>query len=469
MRVPVRKDFMNGCTPKKLILILASILLSICIGCGVSKEAAGSAIAVGHSVVETDMVTELNQWFIENAGGITGGIALPDELMIQYALKDAMGYGAAEDVAWIDLRLDSYGSTLRDVINCRAHVEAMEAKVAVLMLEAEYLMLNQNFAPGNLLTELGYHQAGVVDRYAVYRAENAFFEKAKDESTYKLAKEAIGLKEDCIEIDLPGVSEEYELLFVSDMHITTLDDTVSEESLAVARERYYHMFRTAGNIASADNWMILSSILDRYEADGIVFGGDMMDFVSPTNVDLLKKGLDQIDTPYMYLRADHDFGTWYSGGRLDHGAALKLHSNISEYEDVYILEYEDFYIFGWNNSTSEMTADGLKAAEDIWDNGKPIILATHVPLNSMVDEGLKETSASIDPQGRSKIWGLGCLYYPDETTISFLNMVYEEESPVKAVLSGHLHFKYTVPLTENIMGYVFAPAFAGNIARIRIY
>lgn len=292
---------------------------------------------------------------------------------------------------------------------------------------------------------------------------------AEAEAELRAAAEAIGLKEDRVEVDLPGVSGEYEILFISDMHIIALDDSVVSESYGIAEERYHKMFRTETDMSSADNWTILSSALDAYRADGIIFGGDMIDFVSQSNVDILKKGFLNIDTPYMYLRADHDFGTWYSGFMMDHGDALALHEQISEYKDVYIMEYEEFYILGWNNSTSDMTGEGLRRAEEIWDDGKPIILATHVPLDSVIDNGLKEESARMDPHGRSKLWGHGSLYHPNETTTTFLNMVYDSQSPVKAVLSGHLHFKYTVPLTNQITGYVFAPAFSGNIARIRIY
>jgi len=299
--------------------------------------------------------------------------------------------------------------------------------------------------------------------------ERALREQAEAEAELRAAAEAIGLKEDRVEVDLPGVSGEYEILFINDMHIIALDDSVVQESYGTAEERYYKMFRTETGMFSADNWMILSSALDAYRADGIIFGGDMIDFVSQNNVNILKKGFLNIDTPYMYLRADHDFGTWYSGFMMDHGDALALQEQISEYKDVYIMEYEEFYILGWNNSTSDMTEEGLRRAKEIWDDGKPIILATHVPLDSLIDNGLREESARIDPHGRSKIWGWECLYHPNDITMTFLNMVYDEGSPVKAVLSGHLHFKYTVPLTEQITGYVFAPSFAGNIARIRIY
>lgn len=279
----------------------------------------------------------------------------------------------------------------------------------------------------------------------------------------------IGLQVDEVTIDLPGVENSYELLFVSDMHILTVDESVYEDHIPVAQNRYENMFRSSTGTYSKDTWKALSSVIDDWQADALIMGGDMMDFVSPGNVALFQEGLNQISTPYMYLRADHDLGTWYSAS-LTEEDALELHRGICSYEDMYVMEFQDFYVLGWNNSTGQLTEAGLATAQDIWDDGKPIILVTHVPINSIVDNGLAETAANIDPQGRVKLWGYDCLYQPGEyTTATFLEMLYDAQSPVEAVLSGHLHFKYTVPLTEQTMEYVFAPAFAGNIAKIEVH
>ena len=294
-------------------------------------------------------------------------------------------------------------------------------------------------------------------------------ELTEEQQIIQTVTSQIGLTVDTVEIDLPNVEASYELLFINDMHILTVDATVVEEQIPVVQNRYENMFCSGTGTHSPDTWLALSSVIDYMQADAVLFGGDMMDFVSPNNVELFRAGLDQIKTPYMYLRADHDLGTWYSGGLISGEDALALHDGICNFDDMYVMEFADFYVLGWNNSTSQLTEKGWQTAMSIWDSGKPIILATHVPVNSTIDLSLAEESARTDPQGRIKLWGDGCLYQPYDYTSAFLQMLYEEQSPVKAVLSGHLHFKHTVPLTEQTMEYVFAPAFAGNIACIKIY
>ena len=453
----------------KTIIMLAVICgfafnASSCVSQTVS--AVSTAVVLQQPGLKTEQMQALSNWFEANCEDERPVVALPDELLVQYEVYETFGQSAFRAAK---VTADDYGDIIRDILNYRDIVDVLKAKPALLMHEVEYIVINQEFDLGGFLAELDFEYVDVVNNYAIYRNRYAYFEEAESDADFELAVEAIDLKEDYIEIDLPEATGEYELLFISDMHIQALDDMVSEDHVATVKDRYYNLFHTDKQLHSADNWMILSSALDYYEADGIIFGGDMLDFVSQTNIDLLKKGLSKLDTPYMYLRADHDLGTWYSGFTMGDAEAYDLHRQVGSYEDVYVMEYDDFYVLGWNNSTDRMTEAGLQLAKNIWDDGKPIILATHVPLNSIVDNSLYEASVSVDPQGRSKLWGMNCLYYPEGSTLDFLGMVYAENSPVAAVLSGHLHFKHTVQLTEGITEYVFAPAFEGRIARVRIY
>ncbi len=287
-------------------------------------------------------------------------------------------------------------------------------------------------------------------------------------SRFEIISEELGLHVDRVELDLPNVQNSYELLFVNDMHVLRLDESVVAESTETVRIRQDVMFRTRTGMASAQAWPKLSSVLDDFSADGIILAGDMMDYVSPANLQILSEGLSQITTPYIYLRADHDLGIWHSGGTISMEDSLALHATVSSYQDMFVMEYPEFYVLGWNNSTGQLTNDGLDAALRIWNSGKPIILATHVPINSVVDNSLAETAANVDPENRKKLWGDGCLYQPDDTTGAFLGMIYDTNSPVKAVFSGHLHFRHVVQLTEQTVEYVFAPAFEGNVAKIVI-
>lgn len=316
-------------------------------------------------------------------------------------------------------------------------------------LGIDYCILSKEWALRDFLQDNQWVPVGETDRFEIYR----------------IPRETVA---DAIHIPLEGVKGVRKFLIVNDLHLIASDDTVEPEYQDTVQSRRNEMFLTPQGITSKEYWNKLTPTMDDYGADGVIFCGDMIDYVSEANTRELKKGLEQMQTPYIYLRADHDLGTWYTNGKKNKDDALALQREVAEYQDVFVMDYKDFFLVGWNNSTSQMSPGGLSLMKRVFSQGKPVILATHVPLNSKVDDSLYQLAKQRDGQNRAKLWGEGCLYEPDEVTEEFLKMVSAADSPVKGVLSGHLHWKYTVSLTDNIKEYVLAPAFAGNITILTV-
>ena len=63
--------------------------------------------------------------------------------------------------------------------------------------------------------------------------------------------------------------------------------------------------------------------------DLVVFAGDMMDFTSFSNVEILKKGMSKINNDIIYVRADHDYANWYNNA-FPQEDVKKLHRSIDE-------------------------------------------------------------------------------------------------------------------------------------------
>lgn len=85
---------------------------------------------------------------------------------------------------------------------------------------------------------------------------------------------------------------------------------------------------------------------------------------------------------------------------------------------------------------------------------------TIVTLNDLHVIALDETV--------TELWGSQCLYQPEEMTQEFLDMLIADNSPVRAIVSGHLHFPFVIDINENITEYVMAPAYRGEIGIIHI-
>ena len=80
------------------------------------------------------------------------------------------------------------------------------------------------------------------------------------------------------------------------------------EYLDAIRKRYEELAVTEDGVHAEDLWPEIIKFINYGDYDGAIFGGDMMDYCSNSNIRIIKEGLDQLHIPYMYVRADHDYG-----------------------------------------------------------------------------------------------------------------------------------------------------------------
>lgn len=377
-------------------------------------------------------------------------IACPEEVMLQYQKID-------EENILIPIYKDD------------AEIDVIDAKEQIIRQQIDYVIVPVETGTEEFFEATGCTLICTTNSYQVYRYDYSWYNRVTDEATVEKIKRDLSIQEDKIELNL-GLSKTYTILTLNDLHIEAMDSTVQEAYKQTVIDRFSVLFVNPMGVHSMDMWNGISSILDSYNADGIVFIGDIIDYCSNSNSEVLKKGLDKLNTPYIYLRADHDLGVWYTDGNMTSEQAKAISSEIAEWSDVYVVDYNEFYLVGWNNSTSQLSREGLNQAKDIFQmakqEDKPILLMTHVPINSVVDDSLENYARTVDGQGRAKLWGEDCLYQPDETTQEFLDMVLAEDSPVKVVVAGHLHFKYVTLLNDKITEYVMDTGYRGNIGKI---
>lgn len=271
-----------------------------------------------------------------------------------------------------------------------------------------------------------------------------------------------------VTVEIEGIQREYTLAWVSDLHMITDKEAgdVDVACLYDVKKRYEELPVTQDGIHAEDLWPEIVKFLNYQEFDGIIFGGDMLDYCSTSNMEALKAGYDQLKAPVMYIRADHDYGSWYGSYLLDDVKAHSLHASIDgdELENKY-MEFDDFMIIGVDNSNKNMPSGQMWALEELYNKRKPVIAVTHVPYESTVDTSLEELSFKV----RNKIyyWG-GGEYIPNEYTEEYLHMIYREDTIVKQVLAGHLHASWDGMITEQVPEHIFGPAFDGHLGVIHV-
>ena len=320
---------------------------------------------------------------------------------------------------------------------------------------------------GSTAAENGSAESGKDGAAGTETGEEENGEDAEEDS----APEENWTEED-ITIELPGISREYTFVCVNDIHIINGTAGVTEDEMENVNGRI-RGFVNYNGVPSADLWKEMAPQLDSYGADGILFIGDMVDFYSDDNLAALKEGLDQVKTPYMYLRADHDLAFSYRGysdeeKKVEGKKRNEAEDALCDNAWIQTMEYEDFALVGFNRSTSQLAESGANALKAFDHKGKPVILISHVPFQSLLDDKLDEASREVWG-ARSLIWGYRDAYYvPDKNTDVLMQYIYDEESPVYGIVAGHLHFPFTGNVTEHCVQHVLPASFTGVVTILHV-
>ena len=210
--------------------------------------------------------------------------------------------------------------------------------------------------------------------------------KSSKKNALSVEEHSGNLQEETMEVHIPGLKNQYKFVFMSDLHIIVENEEISSQELENVQTRHGRFQSVDGRYA-AELWKELPDIVSSWQVDGVLLGGDMIDFASTSNIQHLKAGIQRMDVPVLYVRADHDNTPYFCEG-VDKKEMKKLHREIDGYEGISLLEFEDLCVVGINDSTEQISKGQLKRFEEIVNIGKPILLLTHVPLESKVDESL---------------------------------------------------------------------------------
>lgn len=273
-----------------------------------------------------------------------------------------------------------------------------------------------------------------------------------------------------VQITIPGMREERTLLWVSDLHLIsgTEDPDVLPEYREEVQERREKM-KSAEGRTGEETWELLSAGIDSYGADGVIFGADMLDYVSEENLEKFRSGLETIQTPWMYLRADHDYGRWYSDMGLKR--MRKLHRSVAPQNKLWVMRFDEFTVAGLDNTTTAISEETLEEFRGICEEGLPVILCTHVPFDSAQEDSASLADLSAEFwNDRVLCWGDGDDYDTSGGGCmrQLLDLITAPDSPVCAVLAGHLHLTWDGALTDTCREHVFGAAYEDHIGVITV-
>lgn len=266
-------------------------------------------------------------------------------------------------------------------------------------------------------------------------------------------------------VTIPGLKNKYKIAWVSDLHM------IADGTDYVDQARY-DMFKTPDGVYSADYLNSIINHLNNGNFDAVIFGGDMIDYYSNKNYETLRAGLAKLNMPWFYIYGseDHDKYT----GRTNDSVASDLSSD-SAAGSGDVIDLGELKIIGLNNSSNKNIGSSEldPVTNSIQNAGKPVLLATHVPFASKIDNDSLKASISNAHNGQAYYWTDGSSNWElsaNQAMQNFLNTnIYDDNTNVKGVFAGHVHtLSNDTKLTNSINQHIFKGSFGGSIGVIDI-
>lgn len=234
-------------------------------------------------------------------------------------------------------------------------------------------------------------------------------------------------------IILPDTENEYSFLFLTDTHIIATQQYSDKQINAYANER---LSIFPNNNISFFQWI---DYANTKQFDALLLGGDIIDFPSPANVSYLHSSLEQLQIPYLYTLGNHDWTyPWEYMTDIGKQKYLPLLSPYMENNtDIHILEYHDFTVVAIDNSSNQISSDTILQYQELLSRNKPILLLLHVPLYT---ESVMEKANQVWDNAVILGGGTQGGIYPNSISAEFIHITVAKDSPVFAILAGHVHF-----------------------------
>lgn len=180
------------------------------------------------------------------------------------------------------------------------------------------------------------------------------------------------------------------------------------------------------------------------KGDAVILAGDTFNYLNGANIRFSENRISELTLPYMVLCGNHDTPKDLP----DSGILSKAKAPYQ------IIDLGDMYIIGLDNSERIITKDQLNALKELLSQGKPIIIAMHIPIKT---EG---NSAVLEKCG--EYFYINYENCPKEN-LELVDIIKENTDKIICVLAGHLHFADNTEIAPNLIQYVSSQGITGNL------
>lgn len=244
-------------------------------------------------------------------------------------------------------------------------------------------------------------------------------------------------------IDVSLNTKSYKFIQISDLHAIntyTFDPKAIElERKWKKNKKYFADFYDEAYFNKASSsyklLMDITSYLNDNECDLVLFTGDIIDFISDDNLEMLKEELGYIKHPYLYIPGNHD--------------------NFDE--DYKVIEFKDLIVFGVNNANKEFNTSQVEKLKELISKNKEIIVCMHIPIKNKYNQVIFRDIEDY--------------YYIDYDSANLITKTFIDNlkaSNINLIICGHLHGFKDFSLDNSTRMVSASSALNGNINIINI-
>lgn len=259
-----------------------------------------------------------------------------------------------------------------------------------------------------------------------------------------------------------GLDKPFSVLHISDTHLTEAYPHESEKKRTISKARTATFGGLQANaLATSMKWA------ERY-CDYVVHTGDLIDYQSEANYDLVKKYLGE---NCIFSVGNHEFSPemWLSEIPETKTEQYKSYTR-DDIEAVYCIDskFQSRVVNGVNfvaidNVYGTVTPSQVERFDQELEKGLPIVLCMHVPFFS---DDMWRANVKYWANGGAKFYdavapqpsGDYLALQSDKTTREFISRL-KKEPLLKAILAGHIHFSYQENFSPTAKQYITGPNF----------
>ncbi len=270
------------------------------------------------------------------------------------------------------------------------------------------------------------------------------------------------------EVKIKGLKRNYTFFHLTDLHMGefTPDEAAEmpQERRAYAQHRYEFFAREGQGAAAL--WKDYMTRAKAERADLLLLTGDIIDFPSEANVNALKDGIRNSGIPTLYVVGNHDWS--FADDYHTPNATALHHPKFADLcnGDPYVswMEYEDLIICAVDDSRDRVSKETVDKFMALCALGKPIILIMHVPLY------VASMEADCLTSWRNLLMMGGKAFNGDDPHVKrfYEAVAIDPNTPVKAVITGHLHFHHEDLLPNGVPQIVTDKGYTGGCRVIRV-